>query len=91
MTDLNLRYQVANAMSAALQPILDGTCLIDIATDMAYVLLSAAVELALRSKRTRKAKVWCAGSGVEAEMNESWQRREEARRNLRAEPHISNL
>ena len=34
---------------------------------------------------------WCAGLGVETEMNEAWQQREEARRRLRAEPHNSNL
>ena len=34
---------------------------------------------------------WCAGPGVEAEMNVAWQQREDARRHLRAEPHSSNL
>ena len=40
MTDLNLRFQVANAMVDALPPIPDGTCISDIATDMADVVLS---------------------------------------------------
>ena len=80
MTDPNLRCQVANAMVNALPPIPDGTCISDIATDMADVML-----------RPRGAQGWCAGPGVEAEMNAAWQQREEARRHLRAEPHNSNL
>ena len=43
MTDPNLRCQVANAMVDALPPIPDGTCISDIATDMADVKLSTAV------------------------------------------------
>ena len=73
MTDLNLRCQVANAMVAALPPIPDGTCLGDIATDMADVMLSTAAELVPRSKRPRGAQGWSAGPGVEAEMNAAWQ------------------
>ena len=91
MTDPNLRCQVANTMVDALPPILDGTCISDIATDMADVMLSTAAELVPRSKRPRGAQGWCAGPGVEAEMNAAWQQREEARRHLRAEPHNSNL
>ena len=53
--------------------------------------LSTAAELAPRSKHPCGAQDWCAGPGVEAEMNAAWQQREEARRRLRAEPHISNL
>ena len=45
MTDPNLRCQVANAMIDALPPIPDGTCISDIATDMADVMLSTAAEL----------------------------------------------
>ena len=56
MTDLNLRYQVANAMVAALLLIADGTCISDIATDMAEVMLSTAAELVPRSKRPRGAQ-----------------------------------
>ena len=56
MTDPNLRYQVANAMVDALPPILDGTCIGDIATDMADVMLSTAAELVPRSKRPRGAQ-----------------------------------
>ena len=37
MTDSHLRYQVSNAMVHALPPIPDGTCISDIATDMADV------------------------------------------------------
>ena len=44
-----------------------------------------------RSKRPRGAQGWCAGPGVEAEINAAWQQREEARKHLRAEPHSSNL
>ena len=91
MTDPNLRCQVANAMVDTLPPIPDGTCIGDIATDMADVMLSTAAELVPRSKRPRGAQGGCAGPGVEAEMNAAWQQREDARRHLRAEPHNSNL
>ena len=91
MTDPNLRCQVANAMVDAQPPIPDGTCIGDIATDMAEVMLSTADELVPRSKHPRRAQDWCAGPGVEAEMNATWQKREDARRHLRAEPHNSNL
>ena len=91
MTDPNLRCQVANAMVDALPPIHDGTCISDIATDMADVVLSTAVELVPRSKRPRGAQGWCAGVNVKAEMNEAWQERGEARWHLRTEPHNSNL
>ena len=91
MTDPNLRCHVANVMVDALQPIPDGTCINDTATDMADVMLSTAAELVPRSKRPRGAQGWCVGLGVEAEINAAWQQREEARRHLRAEPHNSNL
>ena len=58
---------------------------------MADVMLSTAAELTSRSKRPRGARDWCAGPGVEAEMDAAWQQREEAMRRLRAEPHSSNL
>ena len=73
MTDLNLRYQVANAMVDALPPTPDGICTSDIATDMADVIISTAAELVPRSKRPREAQGWCAGPGVEADMNAAWQ------------------
>ena len=79
MTDPNLRCQVANAMVDALPPIPDGTCIGDIATDMADVMLSTAAKVVPRSKRPRGAQGWCAGPGVEAEMNAAWQQRENAR------------
>ena len=91
MTDPNLRFQVANAMVDALPPILDGTCISDIATDMADVMLSTVAELVPRSKCPRGAQGWCTGSGMETERNAAWQEREEARRHLLAEPHNSNL
>ena len=78
-------------MVDALPPIPDGTCTSDITTDMADVMLSPAAEMVSRSKRPRRAQGWCAGPGVEAEMNAALQQREEARRHLRAEPHNSNL
>ena len=56
MIDPNLRCQVANAMVDALPPIPDGTCISDIATDMADVMLSTAAELVPRSKRPRGAQ-----------------------------------
>ena len=91
MTDPNLRCRAANAIVDTLPPISDGTCISDIATDMADVMLSTAAELVPRSKRPRGAQGWCAGLGGEAEMNAAWQQREEARRHLRAEPRNSNL
>ena len=91
MADPNLRCQVANAMVAVLPLIPNGTCINDVVTDMADVMLSTAAELAPRSKRPRGAQGWCAGPGVETELNAAWQQREEARRHLRAEPQYSNL
>ena len=91
MTDPNLRCQVANAMIVVLPPIPDGTCISDIATDMGDVMLSTAAEMVPRSKRPRGTQGWCAGPGVEADMNAAWQQRDEARRNIRAEPRNSNL
>ena len=78
-------------MVAVLPPIPDGTCISDIATDIADVMLSTAAELAPHSKRLRGAQGRCAGPGVEAEMNAALQQREEARRHLRAEPYNYNL
>ena len=78
-------------MVDALPPIPDGTCISDIATDMAKVMLSTAADLVPRSKRPRGAQGWCAGPGVEAEMTAAWQQIENTRRHLRAEPHNSNL
>ena len=82
MTDLNIRCQVANLMVDAHPPIPYGTRIGDIATDMADVMLSTAAELVPRFKRPRGAQGWCAGPGVEAEMNAAWQQREDARRHL---------
>ena len=58
---------------------------------MAGVMLSTAAELVPRSKRPRGAQGWCAGPGVEAEMNAAWQQREDARRHPREQSHNSNL
>ena len=69
MTDPSLQCQVANAVVDALPSTPDGTCISNIATDMADVVLSTATELVPRSKRPRGAQGWCAGPGVEAEMN----------------------
>ena len=91
MSDPNLRFQVANAIVDALPPVPDDTCICDIATDMADVMLSTAAELVPRSKRPRGAHGWCVGPGVEAEVNAAWREREEARRHLRTEPYNSNL
>ena len=71
MTDPNLRCQVANAMDDALPPTPDDTCIGDIATDMADVMLFTAAELVPRSKHPRGAQGWCAGPDVEAETNEA--------------------
>ena len=78
---------MASATSATLPPIPNGTCISDIAADMADVMLSIAAELAPRSKRPRGAQGWCADPGVQAEMNAAWQQREETRRSLRADPN----
>ena len=51
MADPNLRCQVT-----VLPSIPDGTCISDVATDMAGVMLSTAAELAPRSKRPRGAQ-----------------------------------
>ena len=91
MTDPNLRCQVANATIDALPPIPEGTCISDIATNMADVMLFTAAKLVPRSKRPHGAQGWFAGPGVEPEMYAAWQQREEARRHPRAEPHNSNL
>ena len=72
MTNPNLRCQLANAMVDALPRILDGTCISDIAIDMADDMFSTAAELVPRSKRSRGAQGWCAGPGVETEMNAAW-------------------
>ena len=53
MADPNLRCQVANAMVDTLPPIPNGTCISDIATDMADAMLSTAAELAPRSLSAR--------------------------------------
>ena len=87
----NLRCQVANAMVDALPSNPNGTCISDIATGMANVMRPTAAESVPRSKHPRGAQGWFAGTGVEAEMNAAWQQREGARRNLRAEPHHSNV
>ncbi|CAM9537273.1 unnamed protein product [Ascophyllum nodosum] len=90
MAEPHLRCQVTNAMITALSSISDGTCISDIATDMADVMPSTAAELAPRSKRPRGAQDWCAGSGVETKMNGAWQQREEVKMHLRAEPYNNN-
>ena len=68
MTGPYVRGQVANAVSAALPPISDGTCISDIATDMTDVMLSITAKPVPRSKRPRGAQGWCAGPGVEDDM-----------------------
>ena len=68
MVDPNLRCQVANAMVAALPPIPDGTCISNIATDMAEIMVSTAAKRAPRSKSLRGAQGWCAGPGVETDI-----------------------
>ena len=72
----NLQCQVADVMVDALSPIFDATCISDIATGMADVMLSTAAELVPCSKRPRRAQGWSAGPGVEADMNAAWQQRE---------------
>ena len=91
MTDPNLRCQVLSAIIAGLPPLPDGTCISEIATDTADVILSTAAELAPRPKRPRGAQGWCSGPGVEAEMGAAWQHREEERRRLRTESHNSRF
>ena len=69
MTEPNLRCQFTNAMIAALPPIPDCTCISDIATDIADVMLSTVAELAPRSKYPHGAQCYCVGPVVEAEMS----------------------
>ena len=57
-------------MVDALPSIPDGTCISDISADMADVMLSTAGELVPRSPG---AQGWCAGLGVEDEINAVWQ------------------
>ena len=52
---------------------------------MANTILSTETELARRSKRPRGAQGWCAGLGVEAEMDAACQQRNETKRRLRAD------
>ena len=75
ITDRNLRCQVANAMVDVLPPIPDGTCISDIATDMADVMLFTVTEMVPRSRRPSLAQGWCAGPGLEDEMSAAWQQR----------------
>ena len=56
MADPNLRCQIANAMVAALSSIHDGTCISDVANDMADIVPSTAAELAPPSKHPRRAQ-----------------------------------
>jgi hypothetical protein len=93
MTDPNLLlFRVWNAMVDAQPPFPDGTCISDIATDRADVMLFTAAKLDPCVKRPREAQGWCAGSRGESELNAAIQQREETRRHLlRAEPHYSNL
>ena len=86
MADPNLRRYVAGA-TAVLPPSPNGTCIGDIASDMVDVMLSIVAELAPRSKLPRGTQGWCADPGVQAKMNAAWQRREEVRRSLRADPN----
>ena len=69
MANPNLQCRIVNAMVAALPPLFDGTCIRDLATDMADAMLSTAAEMAPRSRCLRGAQGWCAGPGVEGEMN----------------------
>ena len=62
-------------MAVILPPVLNDTCISDIATDMTDVMRSTAAELAPRSKRPRAAQGRCEGPGVEAEMNEDKEKR----------------
>ena len=78
-------------MVDVLPPIPDGTCISDVAIDIADAMLSTAAKFVPSSKRPRGTQGWCAGPGVEADINAAWQQREEARGHLRTEPHRSNL
>ena len=74
-----------------LPPIIDGTCISNIATDMAVVKLPTATKLALRSKRPCALQGWCAGPGAKAEVNAVWQQGDEMKRCPGAEPNNNNL
>ena len=71
-------------MDAALAPIPDGTYMRYIATNIANVMFSTAVELAPCSKRPRGARSWCADPDVETEMNAAWHQKEKTKRRVQA-------
>lgn len=71
-------------MGAALLPALNGTCINNIAADMADVMLSISAKLMPRSKRPRGP--WCADK-----YERRTAQRLEARRSLRANPNNSIL
>ena len=54
---------------------------------MTNVMFSIAAELTPCSKHPRGAQGWCAGPGIQAEMNAAWQQREEVRKSLRTDPN----
>ena len=58
---------------------------------MAGVMLSTAAELATCSKPSRGAQDLYVDPGVEAEINATWQHKEEVKTRLRSEPHNSDL
>ena len=91
MAEPNFRCQVVNAMVVTLRLIPNGTCINDVATDMADVMLSTAAELAPRSKRLRGAQGWCAIPVVKAGINAALQQREKVKRRLRGKTHNSIL
>lgn len=62
-------------MSVALPPIPSGTCIGDIATDMAVVLIPISAEMALRSKRLHGPQGWCANPGVQDDMKAAGKKR----------------
>ena len=78
-------------MVAALPPTPDGTCVRDIATDMADVMLSTVAELAPGSKRRRGAPGQCAGHGVEAEISAAKHKERRREGACDAECHNTNL
>lgn len=71
MFDPGLRCQLASATSVALPFILNGSYISDVAADMADVMLSILAGPVSRSRCSRGPQCWCAGPGVQADMNRS--------------------
>ena len=69
IADTNLRCEVANAISAAITQIPDGTLISDIVTDTPDFRVSILVKLTPHFKPPRGVHSWSTEPGIEAEMD----------------------